>query len=141
MTDFEIMDFANRRTKVPGVDLDHLGEISNITIVVITGDEIADIVWANGEEKSFDSSSERLIDYYDGCYTLFDAGSNINYINEFLERDDSYWFQNKSRKPSKETSVHCKKCKHYDSEINYCCMLDTWTYYDFVCGKGEEKDA
>lgn len=97
MTEFEIMDFANRKTKVPDIDLDHLGAISNITIMVVTGDEIAHIIWANGEEEVFDSSNERLVDYYDGSYTLYDAYARIDCIERFLNRKNSYWFQRISK--------------------------------------------
>lgn len=85
-----LMDYSDRLLDT-GIKYSRLGEdVVEIFISVISGDEIATISFADGHEERFDSSNERLIDLYDGSYTLYKKGM-INQIDRFLDREDSYW--------------------------------------------------
>lgn len=72
-----------------GVDLENLDDILRIDIEVISGDEIARILYKNGDIKKFDSSRCRIIDYDDGEYCIYQAGVK-NDIDNWIKREDSY---------------------------------------------------
>lgn len=54
--------------------------IKEIDVTVITGDEIIDVEFADGTSKSFDSSNDRFIPYFDGSY-LVDSKHIEEWIN------------------------------------------------------------
>lgn len=66
----EIMDYSNIKTKTT-IDLNKLDEIFEIRILVITGDEICEVIYENGKRETFDSSDNRMSDFYDGDYVLY----------------------------------------------------------------------
>ena len=82
----EIMNYKGKKKKVP-INLKH---IKSIYIHVITGDEICEIEYNYGEYKEYDSSNNRIFDFIDGGYCIYDISENINYINEFKTRKSSY---------------------------------------------------
>lgn len=82
----EIMDYKGSKRKIP-INLKH---IKSIYIHVITGDEICEIEYDYGECKEYDSSKNRFFSFDDGCYCIYDVNENINYINEFKTRKNSY---------------------------------------------------
>jgi len=49
-------------------------DVDFATIVVVSGDEILDVVFKNGESHSFDSSEDRIFDFFDGSYVLISKG-------------------------------------------------------------------
>lgn len=89
MKELVLFDFDGNKTKT-GVDLDNLDDVLRIDIRVISGDEMARIVYKNGEIKDYDGTTEwRHIDFDDGEYCIYQAGVK-NDIDEWLKRKDSY---------------------------------------------------
>lgn len=72
-----------------GVDLENLDDILRIDIEVVSGDEIARVIYANGDLKQFNSSDCRIMDFYDGEYCIYQAGVK-NEIDDWLKRVNSY---------------------------------------------------
>lgn len=85
----EIMDYKNDKTKTT-IDLNKLDEIQSIRIEIITGDEICEVQYKNGKRETFDSSNERIQDFFDDSYVLYDVLDNTNFIEEFKKRENSY---------------------------------------------------
>lgn len=96
MTPLKLFDWNNNYSETT-IDIDNLSSVESITIRVITGDEIAYVNYKDGSSKKFDSSKDRLIDYDDGSYTLYVDGQ-VNLIDEFLNRKDSYDMFRRSEK-------------------------------------------
>lgn len=96
MTPLKLFDWNNNYSETT-IDIDDLSSVESITIRVITGDEIAYVNYKDGSSKKFDSSKDRLMDYDDGSYTLYVDGQ-VNLIDEFLERKDSYDMFRRSEK-------------------------------------------
>lgn len=79
-----------------GIDLDNLEDIAVIWINVEAGDEVANVVYTNGDIKVFDS-------WYDAGYDGTRVGASLDYtyplyikdvtnnIDEFMKREDSDW--------------------------------------------------
>lgn len=82
-----IMDYKNTEYDT-GVSLDDLSTIDNIQITVVTGDEIATVTYKDGRSEQFDSSTSRMMNFFDNNYTLY--SNSINRIEEFNKRKDSY---------------------------------------------------
>jgi hypothetical protein len=66
-----IYDYANNTKEITLPDKD----ISEITVIILSGDETGCIEFTDGTKIEFDASDHRLIDYYDGMYTI--EGENI----------------------------------------------------------------
>lgn len=81
-----ILDYKNKRINLP-IDL---SKVDEITITIISGDEIADILYLDGTSEQYDSSGERVINYYDGAYIPYSIRRGIDYYQEWLKRTDSY---------------------------------------------------
>lgn len=50
-------------------------QIASINISVVSGDETGNVIFKDGEIVSFDASGCRLMNFYDGSYSV--AGENI----------------------------------------------------------------
>lgn len=85
----KIMDYSGDLYETT-VDLDKLDEILHINIDVISGDEIATVIYENGMREVFDSSNDRIQNFYDGSYTLYSKVININRIVEWNKRKSSH---------------------------------------------------
>ncbi len=72
-----------------GIDLDDLDDILRIDIEVVSGDEIARIIYKNGDMKEFDSNNERMMDFEDNEYCIYQAGVK-NEIDDWLKRGNPY---------------------------------------------------
>ena len=72
-----------------GVDLENLDDILRIDIEVISGDEIARVIYTNGDMIQFDSNNCRIMDFADDEYCIYQAGVK-NEIDDWLKRVDSY---------------------------------------------------
>ena len=83
----KIIDYNGELTDT-GVDLDKLDDILRIDIDIVTGDEIATVIYKNGERERYDSSNCRLQDFYDWGYCLY--GAEENRLEEFERRTSSY---------------------------------------------------
>lgn len=88
MNKLEIMDYMNALVKTD-IDLDDLSKIEEIKITVITGDEICDVLYTDGRRASYDSSDDRIQDFYDGCYILYSQREGINLLEKFTKRKNS----------------------------------------------------
>lgn len=84
-----LMDYANEKVEIP-IDLDDLNEIKGIKIRVITGDEVAIVLWKNGQTKAYDSSNCRFESFFDGSYQLYSDGKFYVDLDAFDLRKDSY---------------------------------------------------
>lgn len=61
-----IYDYANATKEITLPDKD----ISEITVIVISGDETGYVEFTDGTKVEFDASDCRFISYYDGIYTV-----------------------------------------------------------------------
>ena len=90
MRQFELRDYKNNFYLVP-LDIDKIDEIM---ITVLSGDEIADILYLDGTSDQIDvcefSQNPRLINYYDGNYIVYSVRRGINWLDEFDKREDTY---------------------------------------------------
>lgn len=90
MRQFELRDYKNNFYLVP-LDIDKIDEIM---ITVVSGDEIADILYLDGTSDQIDacklSQDPRLINYYDGNYIVYSVRRGIDRLNEFDKREDTY---------------------------------------------------
>lgn len=85
-----LMNYNNRLFDT-GIELSRLGEdVLSVFITVLSGDEIATVIFEDGHEEEFDSSKDRIMDFYDGSYYLYQKGA-INKLDKFLGRVSSYW--------------------------------------------------
>ena len=63
---FNIYDYKDN-----AVEIDAKGkDVASISVEVISGDERMEILYKCGCFTVVDSSGDRFINYYDGCYTL-----------------------------------------------------------------------
>lgn len=89
-----LMDYARNKI-VTDFDLDeNLDKILRIDIEVITGDEVATIIFKDGIKVIYDSATDRISDFYDGGYCLFNSEQDINLIDLFNKREKTYDFYN-----------------------------------------------
>lgn len=78
-----------------GFSLDDIEDkVHSILIKVVSGDEIAEILYFSGKRIRYDAGELadncRIIPFYDGGYYLYDYYNKINHIEEFNKRKDSY---------------------------------------------------
>lgn len=72
------------------VDIGELNEISEISILVLSGDEILKVLKKDGSTIEEDSDRHnRMMDFYDGEYRIYDSYKGINRIDEWAKRKDS----------------------------------------------------
>ena len=87
----KLVDYAGN-TKL--VELGDLNDIAVITIRVISGDEIASVIYKDYTINEFDSSDDRTTDYYDGDYEVYrfnkPAEGQLLFYEKWKERIDSY---------------------------------------------------
>lgn len=85
----ELMDYQSKKVTF---DIGNIEDIVKIVIEVLTGDEVATVLYRNYNIKKFDSSYKRMADYYDYEYIVYDAINGINLLNDeiFLNREDTY---------------------------------------------------
>lgn len=62
-----IRDYGTKRTKVVIKDFEN---VSSIFVCVISGDEVLYVIYKDGHIERFDSSNDRITDYYDGGYNV-----------------------------------------------------------------------
>ena len=84
-----LLDYQANKTTF---DIGDIDQIEKIKIVVITGDEIAHVIYKDGSEDNFDSCDCRITDYHDGAYKIYDSKkeNNLLFDDGWLERKDSY---------------------------------------------------
>ena len=83
----DLMDYAGTMCDT-GIDM-YDTSIKAIFIEVISGDEVASIIRADGATEYFDASPHRIMDYNDGSYPLFIEGV-VDHRELFATRKTSY---------------------------------------------------
>ena len=72
------------------VNVGKLADILRISVKVLSGDEILQVVKKDGEILEEDSDRHgRTIDFYDGQYTIYDPSIGLNKIRAWRKRKDS----------------------------------------------------
>ena len=72
------------------VDVGDLENILDITVLVLSGDEILKVTKNNGEYLEEDSDRHgRMMDFHDAEYTIYNPGLGINKIDVWEKREDS----------------------------------------------------
>lgn len=82
-----IMDFDNEKTKIK---IDNFEDVVRMNIEVVTGDEILYVLKKDYTQEEYDSGKCRMIDFCDGGYTIYDTINNINFIDAWNKRKNSY---------------------------------------------------
>ena len=89
-----ILRLVDYSGKTELAELGDLNDIAVITIRVITGDEIAEVIYKDYTTGEFDSSNDRTTDYYDGEYEFFrfdkPAEDQLLFNEKWKERANSY---------------------------------------------------
>ena len=86
MKELILLDYRCHKVNT-GIDLNKLDDILRIDIEVLSGDEVACIVYKNGDIMRFDSNDDRMLDFNDGSWCIYQAGVK-NEIDNWLKRDD-----------------------------------------------------
>ena len=88
----KLLDYMGRET------FENIGELEDIKAIVIrvvTGDEIASIIYKDGAISRIDSANDRMRDYFDNEYAVYVDGipteENLLFNEEFIRRTSSYW--------------------------------------------------
>ena len=72
------------------VDVGDLEDILEISVMVLSGDEVLQVTKKNGDYLEEDSDRHyRTMNFYDGRYTIFNSTLGINKIDEWKQRSDS----------------------------------------------------
>ena len=84
-----IMDYDNHKRNV---NIGKKDDIASISISVISGDEIAEVIYKDYTKKCFDSSDCRMYDFFDDEYTIYNFQEENNLIDNPLwqKRKSSY---------------------------------------------------
>ena len=85
-----LMDYAGGSNTFEIGDIE---KIARIMITVITGDEIATVIYKDYSIEKFDSSYDRRADFFDDEYDIYDITSGLNLLDDpkFKNRKTSYW--------------------------------------------------
>lgn len=85
----KLLDYSDKEVEF---EIGELEDIDSIIIQVISGDEIAHVFYKDGHSDNFDSGVDRLMDFDDGSYIIYDADTGINYMTnpKWVGRSSSY---------------------------------------------------
>ena len=78
------------------VDIGDFNNVARMTMEVISGDEVLNVMYKNYDVKIFDSSDDRTINFHDDEYEVYyfdNQGPNILDNEEFMNRTSSYWHE------------------------------------------------
>ncbi len=88
------INIMNYEGKKKLVEIDDLDKIEEFTVDVSSGDEVFSIETKNGDVYGYDAAKElndsRLMNFYDGCYTLIENGVVSKHFGAFLQRTNTY---------------------------------------------------
>ena len=91
MKEIEIMNYAGK--KVP-VEIKNFNNVVKLIIEIVSGDEILHVLYKDYIEETYDScymlDDFRIMDFFDDKYTIYDITKNINCIDSWSKRKDSY---------------------------------------------------
>lgn len=80
------------------VDIGDFNNVARMTMEVVTGDEVLNVVYKNYDVKIFDSSDDRTVEVHDDKYEVYyfdNPGPNILDNEEFMNRTSPYWHMDK----------------------------------------------
>lgn len=85
----KLLDYKDKETLV---DVGELETIGRMEIDVVSGDEILTVVYKDFTTRKFDSSSNRMMDFPDGGYMIYNANQKENALFDprFVNRKSSY---------------------------------------------------
>ena len=90
----KLLDYKKR---VKEFEIGDLEGIAKIVIDVVTGDEVTYAFYKDYTEDIFDSCENRMCDFYDGRYVIYDFKKpneeNLLFNQQWLNRYTSYDFQ------------------------------------------------
>ena len=88
-----LIDYENRGKEF---EIGSIEDIARIIIEVVSGDEIAHVLYKDYTEKCFDSGEKRMYDFQDGQYEVYDFRKpnekNLLLDRKWLNRVTSYDF-------------------------------------------------
>ena len=89
MAKLELMNYKEDTVNIENVDLDKLDDIFMIVIRIVSGDEIAEVIYKGGDIEVYDPFAySRLTDFYDGEVVLYSP--KYNRIDRFKNRTSTY---------------------------------------------------
>ena len=134
----------------------NLPDVLSIDIEVVSGDEIANVLFKDGHTERFDSCPDgRLTDFDDGGYVLYSPEQGIDKFDLFNIRTDSYdMFMALSASPTPMTNADKFKevfgverkgsCTPFvfgdDCVANPCSRCEDWWNAPYEAPKGEEDE-
>lgn len=83
------MKIYNYENKAVEISID-FNKVDEITVTILSGDEVLDILYLDGSSEQFDSSNDRITNYFDGTYIPYSVRRGINFLDKWIERTDSY---------------------------------------------------
>lgn len=79
----EIRDYKNSRKSIT---IKEFEKVKNLSVTILSGDEVLDVTYEDGHTDSFDASNSRVISYFDVVYDL-----PLHLIDEFSQfQGDTY---------------------------------------------------
>lgn len=86
-----LLDYSGKKKTF---DIGDIANIARITINVVSGDEIANVIYKDYGTMSYESNTCRFIDYFDYAYDIYDIRHRLNLLNyrKWLDRKSSYDF-------------------------------------------------
>lgn len=88
----KLLDYRGESVEVDIGDFDN---VARMTMVVVSGDEVLNVIYKDYNVKIFDSCDTRRENYYDTEYEVYDFGNpGPNLLNDvkFMNRTSSYWY-------------------------------------------------
>lgn len=87
----KLMDWEGKTVEHEVGNIDDIGLIE---IEVISGDEVATVIYKDYTVAKYDSSGCRNVDYADYAYTLYNTTKGINLLDDpkWKNRESSYWY-------------------------------------------------
>lgn len=88
----KLLDYAR---KAVNVDVGDLNDIGSMSIEVVTGDEILTVIHKDYSVEKFDSSNDRMANFFDHEYEIYNAITGLNLLEDeqFVNRTRSYWYE------------------------------------------------
>ena len=82
-----IMDYNDKKTDIK---IDNFEDVVRLSINVVTGDEILNVLYKDYSEEEHDSNDYRMSDLHDDSYCIYDTTKDIDYIENWNKRESSY---------------------------------------------------
>lgn len=82
-----IMDYLDRKTTIKVNDFENVKKITNNKL---SGDDVVTILRNDYSEETHDSSNDRIADFDDGTTVIYDKQYNIDKIDSFNKRQETY---------------------------------------------------